>query len=72
MAVVMRSCRTQLNKVDFSHHPAVQKILLEICLDFVIEYKVTMSALEIYKQMIHMFLMPKSLLQEIMVYSGSI
>ena len=61
-----------LPRVDFSHHPAMQKILLKTCQEFDIEYKVTMSALEMYKQMIHTFSTTKSLLQEIMVYGGSI
>ena len=59
-------------RVDFSHHPALQSILIETCKEFGIKYSVTSSAVEIYAQMIWTFSTPQSLMQEIMVYGGSI
>ena len=59
-------------RVDFSHHPALQGILMETCTEFGIEYSVTLSAAEIYGQMLRTFATPTSLLQEIMVYGGDI
>lgn len=59
-------------RVDFSHHPALQRILIATCKEFGIEYSVTLSAAEIYRQMLRTFSTPQSLMQEIMVYGGGI
>ncbi|KAL1527464.1 hypothetical protein AB1Y20_016129 [Prymnesium parvum] len=57
-------------KLDFSHHPAAQSILMTTCREFNIRYVVPDSPLEIYKQMVHSFSTPQSLYKEIMVYAG--
>ena len=59
-------------RVDFSHHPSIQGILIETCKEFDIEYTTASSPFEIYKQMLHGFANPRSLMQEIIVYSGGI
>ena len=56
---------------DFSHHPAIQRILMETCKEFNIDYRVG-SAPEIYREMIGTFSSPRSLMQEILVYGGGI
>eukprot|EP00571_Detonula_confervacea_P014838 CAMPEP_0172303152 /NCGR_PEP_ID=MMETSP1058-20130122/4733_1 /TAXON_ID=83371 /ORGANISM="Detonula confervacea, Strain CCMP 353" /LENGTH=514 /DNA_ID=CAMNT_0013013869 /DNA_START=209 /DNA_END=1753 /DNA_ORIENTATION=- len=55
--------------VDFSHHHAIQRILIDTCEEFGIEYEVG-EPLDIYIQMVHTFSSPSSLMQEIMVYGG--
>lgn len=57
--------------IDFSHHPAIQEILIETCKEFRIDYVIA-SPLEIYIQMVHSFASPASLMQEILVYGGGI
>lgn len=57
--------------VDFSHHPAIQRILIETCKEFNIDYVVA-SPVDIYLQMVHSFSSPSSLMQEILVYGGGI
>mmetsp|Transcript_27553 Transcript_27553/g.57522 ORF Transcript_27553/g.57522 Transcript_27553/m.57522 type:complete len:107 (+) Transcript_27553:21-341(+) len=57
--------------VDFSHHRAIQRILIKTCEEFGIEYAVG-SPVIIYKEMIKTFATPMSLMQEIMVYGGGI
>ena len=57
--------------VDFSHHHAIQQILIDTCEEFDIDYVVG-SPVEIYAQMIRTFATPLSLMQEIMVYGGGI
>lgn len=59
-------------KIDFSHHPAIQKILIQTCNEFDIDYNFDYSPITIYKQMIKSFASPRSLMQEIMVYAGGI
>ena len=56
---------------DMSHHPAMQRILIETCEEFDIDY-VVQSPAKIYQQMIGSFSSPRALLQEIMVYGGGI
>lgn len=56
---------------DFSHHPAIQRILIETCKEFDLDYFVKSPA-EIYIQMVRTFASPTSLMQEIMVYGGNI
>ena len=56
---------------DFSHHPAIQAILIETCKEFKIKY-VTSNPAAIYWEMIHAFASPLSLLQEVSVYGGSL
>lgn len=56
---------------DFSHHPAIQRILIETCKEFELDY-IVKSPLEIYIQMVRTFASPTSLMQEIMVYGGNI
>ncbi|CAB9500753.1 Acyl-lipid (8-3)-desaturase [Seminavis robusta] len=58
-------------KVDMSHHPEITRILKQTCKEFEIPY-VCGSPGQIYKEMIHSFSEPQSLLQEIMVYAGGI
>lgn len=58
-------------RIDFSHHPAIQQILMETCAEFNIKYTIG-TASSIYKEMIHSFTTPQSLLQEISVYAGGI
>lgn len=57
--------------IDFSHHPAIQRILIETCKEFNIDYVVA-SPVDIYLQMVHSFSSPSSLMQEILVYGGGI
>ncbi len=57
--------------IDFSHHPAIQQILIETCKEFKIDYVVA-SPVEIYIQMVQSFASPSSLMQEILVYGGGI
>jgi len=56
-------------RLDFSHHPAAQKLLLETCAEFNVKY-VAGSAVSTYREMIHSFRTPQSLYKEIMVYGG--
>lgn len=56
---------------DFSHHPAMQKILMEACEEFGIEYVVG-SPVDIYVQMVRTFASPACLMQEVMVYAGGV
>lgn len=56
---------------DMSHHPAIQRILIDTCEEFGIDY-VVQSPVTIYLQMIRSFSSPRSLFQDIMVYGGGI
>merc|ERR1719473_2627630 len=47
-------------KLDFSHHPAAQRILLQTCAEFNVKYEAAKSAFTIYKEMIHSFATPQS------------
>mmetsp|Transcript_11886 Transcript_11886/g.17047 ORF Transcript_11886/g.17047 Transcript_11886/m.17047 type:complete len:287 (+) Transcript_11886:1-861(+) len=58
-------------RVDFSHHPAIQQILMRTCQEHGVSY-VAQKPAEIYRQMIHTFTTPLSLLREICVYAGGI
>ena len=57
--------------VDFSHHPAIQEILIKTCEEFELEY-IVKSPIEIYKEMVRTFSSPTSLMQEIRVYGGGL
>jgi hypothetical protein len=63
--------RSVFPRVDFSHHSAIQKILIQTCAEFDISYKVG-NPVTIYKEMIHSFATPQSIFQEISVYSGGL
>jgi len=58
-------------KIDFSHHPAIQKILIQTCKDFTVDYH-SSSPIQIYKQMIRSFATPLALMEEITVYARTI
>jgi fatty acid desaturase/cytochrome b involved in lipid metabolism len=58
-------------RIDFSHHPAVQSMLIETTKEFGIEYHAG-RAIDIYREMINSFATPHSLMQEIIVYSGGL
>ncbi|GMH67580.1 hypothetical protein TL16_g04715 [Triparma laevis f. inornata] len=55
---------------DFSHHRDIQKILMETCLDFGVEYEAG-EFWTIYKEMVGSFGEPRSLCMEINCYNGS-
>jgi len=56
-------------RLDFSHHPAAQRILLDTCQEFGVKYT-TGTFVQIYKEMIQSFRDPHSLAKEIMVYGA--
>jgi fatty acid desaturase len=56
---------------DMSHHPAMQRILIDTCEEFGIDY-VVQSPVSIYLQMIRSFSSPRSLFQDIIIYGGGI
>lgn len=58
-------------RVDFSHHPAIQQILIRTCKEHGVKY-VSGNPAQIYKQMIQTFTTPLSLFREISVYAGGI
>ena len=58
-------------KTDFSHHPAIQGILIQTCKEFGINY-VTDTPGNIYRQMLTSFATPRSLFKEICVYGGGL
>ena len=55
-------------RLDFSHHPAAQRILLETCQEHGVKYTTAHSFFKVYKEMVHSFQTPQSLYKEIMVY----
>lgn len=57
--------------IDFSHHPAIQGILMETCKEFGIKYRAG-EFLKLYCEMARSFATPHSLMQEIMVYAGAL
>ena len=59
-------------RLDFSHHPAAQAILMKTCAEMGVEYVAAESALKIWKEMIHSFASPRSLYKSIMVYGGEL
>jgi fatty acid desaturase len=58
-------------RIDFSHHAKIQAILMETVKEFDIEYYAG-NARDIYRQMLHSFSTPQSLMSEILVYGGGI
>jgi len=59
-------------RLDFSHHPAAQAIVMSTCREFGIKYEAAESPVRIYKEMIHSFASPRSLYKSIMVYGGGL
>jgi len=55
-------------RVDFSHHPAIQKILMKTCKEYDVKY-VAGGFWQIYKEMVVSFSTPRALLEEVSVYS---
>ena len=53
--------------LDFSHHPAAQRLLLQTCREFGVRY-VAGTPLQIYREMVRSFRTPQSLYKEIAVY----
>lgn len=58
-------------RIDFSHHHAIQSILMKTCDEFGVKYNAGRAA-DIYKEMIHSFSTPLSLMQEIIVNAGGL
>lgn len=58
-------------KTDMSHHPAIQRILVDTCREFGIKY-VTGHPLTIYLEMVRSFSTPLSLFQSARVYGGGL
>lgn len=58
-------------RVDFSHHPEIQKILWKTCDEFDVKYQCSNFS-DVYREMIHSFSTPRSLMQEVIVYSGGL
>jgi len=58
-------------RTDFSHHPAIQQLLLETCKEHGIKYT-TGSFIGIYKEMVTSFSTPRSLYETITVYGGGV
>jgi len=56
---------------DFSHHSAIQAILMKTCQEFEINYSAG-NPLTIYKEMVRSFSSPRSLMQEVLVYAGGL
>ena len=57
--------------LDFSHHPAAQRLLLQTCEEFGVRYVAgtgVRSAAQIYREMVRSFRTPQSLYKEISVY----
>jgi fatty acid desaturase len=59
-------------RLDFSHHPAAQRILLEACAQHKIKYVAAESPLKIYKEMIRSFASPQALFKSVLVYGGDL
>jgi len=59
-------------KLDFSHHPAAQRIILEACAEHGVKYVAADSPWTIYKQMVASFASPRALFKSIMVYGGDV
>ena len=57
-------------RLDFSHHPAAQRIIMETCREFNVKYVAADSPVTIYREMIHSFRTPRSLYKSIMLYGG--
>ena len=56
-------------QVDFVHHPAIQKILVDCCEEFEVDYE-TGDFVTIYKEMICNFMHPMSLAVEVNCYNS--
>lgn len=56
---------------DFSHHPAIQGILMKTCDEYDIKYLAGEPG-KIYREMITSFSTPRSLMQEVIVYAGGL
>merc|ERR1712046_65166 len=48
-------------KLDFSHHPAAQAIVMKTCADFNIRYVAPPSPFTLWKEMVYSFSTPQSL-----------
>jgi len=57
-------------KLDCSHHPAAQKIIMETCAEFHVHYEAPDSPFQLWKEMIHSFSTPQSLYQTVLVYAN--
>ena len=58
-------------RTDFSHHPAIQKILIQTCKEHKITYA-TGTFVSIYREMLTSFATPRSLYDTITVYGGGV
>lgn len=58
-------------KVDFCHHPAISKILIETCKEFDIDYRAS-DPWTIYKEMKKNMATQTSFVKEVLVYAGGI
>jgi len=58
-------------RVDMSHHPHIQQILMDTCKKFGVQY-VAGDVSKLYLEMVESFRTPRSLMQEIIVYSGGL
>lgn len=56
-------------RTDFSHHSAIQRILMDTCKEYDVKY-VAGSFWPIYKEMVVSFSSPRALLEEVSVYSS--
>lgn len=59
-------------RLDFSHHYAAQRLLMEACTDHGVKYVVADSPMVIYKEMVRSFRTPLSLYKSILVYGGDV
>ena len=71
LSFCLRSIPTVFPKIDYSHHPAIQKILIQTCHEFGVPYTVG-HPVTIWKEMVQSFATPRSLMQEIVVYAGGL
>ena len=70
------SCASQVHhlfpKLDFSHHPAAQRIVMQTCREHGVKYVAADSPAQIYREMVQSFATPQSLCKAILVYGGDI
>ena len=59
-------------RLDFSHHPAAQAILMQTCQEMGVKYVAADSPWTIYKEMVQSFATPRALYKAIMVYGGDL
>ena len=59
-------------KLDMSHHPAAQQIIIETAKEFGVTYVAPRTPWTIYCEMVHSFSTPRSLFESIMVYGGGL